>query len=156
MQCCLLEVDLKAISKKCTNVQQLERNQGQRCLLQMRSIFVHGNPYDSNTQVRYTGSRLGVSANADATAVPWASLWKGPNHILFGHDAKRGLQKYPYATGLDTGCVYGGHLTACVIPILRGIEACEKLPHGSVPTLDDLGAQLVSVPARKMYLAPKE
>ncbi len=45
----------------------------------------------------------------------WASLWTQDQAdefidgfvLYFGHDAKRGLQQYSYAVGLDTGCCYG-------------------------------------------------
>jgi bis(5'-nucleosyl)-tetraphosphatase (symmetrical) len=48
--------------------------------------------------------------------VPWASVWTGPDFIIFGHDARRGLQRERHAIGLDTGACYGKSLTGILLP----------------------------------------
>lgn len=71
----------------------------------------------------------------------WASRYHEPPHVVFGHNAVDGLQLFEHATGLDTGCVYGGALTALVL--------AENQP---VPPLADRGDALKSVPARRAYV----
>lgn len=46
----------------------------------------------------------------------WAKHWSGPETIIFGHDAVRGVQQERLALGLDTGACYGGQLTAVELP----------------------------------------
>ena len=47
--------------------------------------------------------------------VPWYSVYRGPQTILFGHWPAKLPRRAPHAIGLDTGCVYGGRLTAFII-----------------------------------------
>ncbi|MDE2510731.1 MAG: metallophosphoesterase [Elusimicrobia bacterium] len=60
---------------------------------------------------------------------PWYELYKDPSLVVFGHWAKPEPVVRRNAIGLDTGCVYGGALTALILPERR----------------------LVSVPARRVY-----
>ena len=61
--------------------------------------------------------------------VPWYDAYTGESLIVFGHWAQRSAVIRTNAIGLDTGCVYGGALTALILPERR----------------------LISVPAAKEY-----
>ncbi len=71
---------------------------------------------------------------------PWGKTYVGPPHVVFGHNARKEPQLHPDATGIDTACVYGGELTALVLP--KG-----TLPPPPAERRD----VLVSVPARTAY-----
>ena len=43
---------------------------------------------------------------------PWDALYCGQALIVHGHWARRGHYRGPHSIGLDSGCVYGGKLTA--------------------------------------------
>lgn len=45
---------------------------------------------------------------------PWDHFYRGTRTVVFGHWARRGLVVRPNLRGLDTGCVYGGPLTAWI------------------------------------------
>lgn len=45
---------------------------------------------------------------------PWDDFYTGKKRVVFGHWARRGLVSKPNCIGLDTGCVYGGELTAWI------------------------------------------
>jgi len=63
--------------------------------------------------------------------------------VIFGHDAIKGIQRNQFSTGLDSGCVYGGPLSACVIPAGKIINS--RSLKDFVPTAENLEIKVVSV-----------
>jgi serine/threonine protein phosphatase 1 len=63
--------------------------------------------------------------------VLWAEKWRGERFVLYGHTPLREPRFDRRALGLDTGCVYGGSLTAAL--------------------LDNGAWTTVSVPAKRKY-----
>mmetsp|Transcript_28065 Transcript_28065/g.53133 ORF Transcript_28065/g.53133 Transcript_28065/m.53133 type:complete len:261 (-) Transcript_28065:35-817(-) len=77
---------------------------------------------EDNTEFDLTTLRLvtkdGTTAVAKGSkdksnAVNWTEVYGGSlGKIVYGHDAKRGVQVKKDTVGLDSGCCYGGKLTA--------------------------------------------
>lgn len=99
--------------------------QSERVLLYCRTLDERGRPSEERD-----------------TGVPWGARYQGPPHVVFGHNALHEPQLHRWATGIDTGCVYGGRLTALVLD--------ENEPVPAAPTL----RKLVSVPAHEAYFTP--
>lgn len=44
--------------------------------------------------------------------ISWAERWKGPPFVVCGHTPRPEIFRRPWSLCIDTGCVYGGKLTA--------------------------------------------
>eukprot|EP01066_Platyproteum_vivax_P010078 Platyproteum_vivax@DN4483_c0_g1_i1.p1 len=73
----------------------------------------------------------GTGSHRGTEGTPWYQLWHGPSKIIYGHNARDRLVVRPFSIGLDSGCVYGGDLSAYILP----------------------DNQIVSITARKQYAA---
>jgi bis(5'-nucleosyl)-tetraphosphatase (symmetrical) len=86
---------------------------------------------------RVDGKGASVSLGSEGPdAVPWATRWPGPESVIYGHEVHdlanpRRDEPRPGVVchGIDTGCCFGGRLTALVLP----------------------GEELVQVQARRAY-----
>jgi bis(5'-nucleosyl)-tetraphosphatase (symmetrical) len=55
---------------------------------------------------------------------PWDELYRGETLVVHGHWAVRGHYRGPRTMGLDSGCVYGGPLTAWCQEEDRIVQVC--------------------------------
>lgn len=67
---------------------------------------------------------------------PWHQLYKGHKLVIYGHWAKQGLFETPRSIGLDSGCVYGGSLSALVLPQKVIVQVKAHDSYISIPQQD--------------------
>ena len=107
-------------------------------------------------RVRYVNEKgYGVSLGADLSApegtVYWDQMWKGPESIIYGHcvhDLQMTRCTYynnVSCIGMDTGCVFGGHLSAAIMH--KGLVMLDKI----TPIYETFKPEIVQVKAPKRY-----
>ena len=137
-----------------------------------RWVAVHGGlvpglalsaqPPDWTVKLRYVdaGGRP-VPREAGEAAIPgvrrWAEAWTGPDSVVYGHfpvgnGAPRRDEPRPgvVCVGIDTGCVYGGALTALVLPSGGSPDSRGPTPRGPG------AAEIVQVRSRQRSARPPD
>ncbi len=104
-------------------------------------VPIEAQPLDALLSMRYLGPNNEPIEKGGT--VLWGTRYVGPPHVVFGHNAQLEPQIHAWATGIDTGAVYGEKLTAMVL---------EK--GQPVPPADRRLDVLFSVPASARYFTP--
>ncbi|HVS52554.1 MAG TPA: metallophosphoesterase [Opitutaceae bacterium] len=91
-----------------------------------------GQPARVVTRIQVVGPDGEPHKRSDFPDAPhWSELWRGPPFVIYGHTPRPEPAQTKWSLGIDTSCVLGGTLTACVLP----------------------GRELVQVAAREKYFA---
>jgi predicted phosphodiesterase len=97
------------------------------------TVFVHGgfHPFQAwQTQPRGivteiqtidTAGRPARRSKAPDAPV-WADYWRGPPFVIYGHTPRPEVYRTPFSLGIDTACVLGGKLTACILPEMEIVQ----------------------------------
>jgi diadenosine tetraphosphatase ApaH/serine/threonine PP2A family protein phosphatase len=67
-------------------------------------------------------------SKAPSTHTFWTNHWRGPERVIFGHTVVDKPLVTDHAVGIDTGCVFGGPLTAVVLPGWQFVSVPSQQP----------------------------
>jgi len=97
-------------------------------------VFVHGGflpgkPWQKQTERDVTRIQLvdGKGRALKRSEAPkgcphWSELWKRAPFVVYGHTPRHEVSRTEWTLGLDTGCVYGGMLSAFVLPAREVVQ----------------------------------
>lgn len=76
-----------------------------------------GQPARVVTRIQVVGPDGEPHKAADYPDSPhWSEFWNAPPFVIYGHTPRATPARRRWSLGIDTGCVKGGPLTACVLP----------------------------------------
>jgi predicted phosphodiesterase len=104
----------------------LENLPAHKHLKSMNTVIVHGGflpnqpwhsqPLEITTKIQVIDNQGRAAKRSDAPdAAPWADSWAGSPFVIYGHTPRANVLARYGSIGIDTGCVYGGHLTAYIL-----------------------------------------
>jgi serine/threonine protein phosphatase 1 len=108
------------------------------------AILVHGFyepgvPLEQQRDTVVIGTLSGEKYLQETYPSPWYDQYSGPKPLVFGHHDYLGtgepLIREGFAYGIDTGCPYGGRLTALVLPGFQIVQVPSRGNHWSATRL---------------------
>ncbi len=76
----------------------------------------HEQDIDVTVHIQVIDAEGRAAKRSDAPgASAWADHWHGAPFVIYGHTPRPKVFKRPGSIGIDTGCAYGGHLTAYIL-----------------------------------------
>lgn len=75
------------------------------------------------TRIQVVGKDGTAKKRSEEPRAPhWSELWRGPPFAVYGHTPRPKVSRLKWSLGIDTGCVMGGSLTACILPERRIVQ----------------------------------
>lgn len=100
---------------------------------ELNTVFVHGGflpnePWQKQraevvTRIQVVDREGKAAKRSEEPDAPlWADLWRGPPFVVYGHTPRSAVYALKWSVGIDTACVFGGRLTAFILPEKRFLQ----------------------------------
>ena len=103
----------------------------------LNTVFVHGGflpgqpwehqPAEVVPRIQVVDAQGRARKRTESPGAPlWVDFWSGPPFVVYGHTPRPAVHKLKWSLGLDTACVYGGYLSAYILPERRLVQVKAK------------------------------